>query len=756
MNSLFSAKGWTRVWVGALVSTAVCVLVALSVDLFNASAMSDEARLRSILTDIFLPIALAGPLSLFFLMKLRELAISNGHLQVTLNAMGQGLSGFDASYRLSIWNARYAELFGMDAQDLRAGRPFVELLERQRETGNFSGSAAALQDSIVQEYRNGVPFVNVTSRANGVVVRTVHMPAPDGGWIATHEDITGQHAQQELLELQNVRFSAVLNNMRQGVCMFDGDHKLVSANPPFLELYGVAETLVAPGATLSGLERAFESCGMVPKDASGRALHLSPIEEATEQVFELVDGRFVRVVGKPIHGGGWVSTHEDVTEQRRVEAQMAHDALHDALTGLPNRRFLEKELAAREVAYAKTCGGLALLHVDIDRFKQINDTLGHSAGDAILVHAAQVLKSSVRDTDFVARVGGDEFIIVSSFASRPNYLRGLARRVISRMSRPVRYEGRECRSGVSVGIAHHVGRDLDVKDLLVRADLALYRAKTAGRGRAEFFAEALQQRIIQTKTLADEIMFAVERDEFDVHFQAKVDAQNYYLTGLEALVRWNHPTRGILSPAQFLQTAEELGVVPAIDHMVLDKVIGAQGRWEREGIEVPRVSVNISSRRLHDPNLIRHIEQLNIVPSRLSFELLESIYLDGDDDMASFNIDRLREKGIQIDIDDFGTGHTSIVALLKVRPHRLKIDRQLIAPIGTSEAQRGLVGSIIEIGHSLGVSAVAEGVETLEQARILAELGCDELQGYAFSRPAGFEETTKFLLESRLKPARRA
>ena len=406
LKSLFSAKGWTRVWVGALISTLVCVLAALSVDLVNASAMSDEARLRSILTDIFLPIVLAGPLSLYFLKKLRELAISNSNLQVTLNAMGQGLSGFDAGYRLSIWNARYAELFGLDLGDVGPGRPFLDLLELQRSNGDFEGSAQALQDTIVRENANGVPFINVTARANGVVVRTVHMPAPEGGWIATQEDVTVQHAQQELLELQNVRFAAVLNNMRQGICMFDSEHRLVSANPPFLELYQVTESLVVPGAALSNIISAFEQSGMVPKDPSGNALQLRPILTATERVFELRDGRFVRVVGKPISGGGWVSTHEDVTEQRRVEAQMAHDALHDALTGLPNRRFLEKELAARDRACAKSGEGLALLHIDLDRFKQINDTLGHRAGDAILVHAARVLRGSVRAADFVARVGG--------------------------------------------------------------------------------------------------------------------------------------------------------------------------------------------------------------------------------------------------------------------------------------------------------------------------------------------------------------
>lgn len=191
LKSLFSAKGWTRVWVGALISTLVCVLAALSVDLVNASAMSDEARLRSILTDIFLPIVLAGPLSFYFLKKLRELAISNSNLQVTLNAMGQGLSGFDAGYRLSIWNARYAELFGLDLGDVGPGRPFLDLLELQRSNGDFEGSAQALQDTIVRENANGVPFINVTARANGVVVRTVHMPAPEGG---VDRDARGRHS----------------------------------------------------------------------------------------------------------------------------------------------------------------------------------------------------------------------------------------------------------------------------------------------------------------------------------------------------------------------------------------------------------------------------------------------------------------------------------------------------------------------------------------------------------------------------------
>lgn len=422
-----------------------------------------------------------------------------------------------------------------------------------------------------------------------------------------------------------------------------------------------------------------------------------------------------------------------LTESKNAELNLAkahieYAALHDSLTGLPNRRYLDELLAESGEPGRRT----ALLHLDLDRFKQINDTLGHAAGDTMLMHASKVIKANAGAADFVARIGGDEFVLVSRGLD-DDELSALADRIIEEMRQPVDYRGHPCRFGVSIGIAANSG--VDVKQLLINADLALYRAKSRGRNRYEFFNEELQSEIVRTKQIADEILGGLERHEFIAYYQPQFDASTLEIVGVEALSRWKHPRRGILAPDAYLKVAEELNVVALIDRIVLKHALENFERWSQSHLNIPHVSVNVSARRLEDKDLIEGLRKLAIKPGTVSFELVESIFLDENDDLVTWNIDHIKELGIDIEIDDFGTGHASIVSLLKLRPRRLKIDRQLITPITGSMAQRQLVASIIDIGKSLGIEVVAEGVETMEHARILKELGCDILQGYLFGRP---------------------
>lgn len=417
------------------------------------------------------------------------------------------------------------------------------------------------------------------------------------------------------------------------------------------------------------------------------------------------------------------------SELELAKSRIEHNAMHDSLTGLPNRRFLDEMLES--FSRKPGDGRIALLHIDLDRFKQINDTLGHAAGDAMLIHAAEVLSANVRDHDFVARIGGDEFVVVCWNCDDKELAR-LAERIIAEMRRPVYYQGHQCRFGVSVGIATDDGPNFVGKDILVNADIALYRAKSNGRNRYEFFSNALQEKIVNTKRVADEILGGLERHEFVAYYQLQFDARTLEIAGVEALARWKHPTRGILAPDNFLSIAEELNVVSTIDRTVLEQALASFDEWASEGLRIPRVSVNVSARRLQDKELIKGLRDLNIRTGTVSFELVESIFLDESDDLVTWNIEQIKHLGIDIEIDDFGTGYASIVSLLKLRPRRLKIDRQLISPIVESEQQRQLVASIIEIGRSLGIEVIAEGVETMEHVRILQTLGCDMLQGYAF------------------------
>jgi diguanylate cyclase (GGDEF)-like protein len=448
----------------------------------------------------------------------------------------------------------------------------------------------------------------------------------------------------------------------------------------------------------------------------------------------------------------------NLAETRNAELEAAtarneHTALHDSLTGLPNRRYLDTMLDSHAATGSTAGSGAALLHLDLDRFKQINDTLGHAVGDAVLIHTAKVLTSTVRSSDFVARVGGDEFVVVCNRDISTDQLKQLADRIIQRLRQPVPYKDHQCRIGVSIGIAVDDDGPVDGPRLMVNADIALYRAKSRGRNRYEFFTEDLQSEIVRTKRVADEILAGLERNEFVPHYQLQFDAKTLEVAGVEALARWNHPIDGLQTPAGFLKIAEELNVVSIIDRLVLDQTLHDFYRWQKAGLPVPRASVNVSARRLQDEELINSLSSLSIKPGTVSFELLESIFLDDNDELVVWNVNQIKELGIVIEIDDFGTGHASIVSLLKLQPRRLKIARQLIGPIAESAQQREVVQSIVQIGRSLGVEVIAEGVETMQQAKILKDLGCDILQGYALSRPMSARGIMEFLSSRRRRAA---
>jgi diguanylate cyclase (GGDEF)-like protein/PAS domain S-box-containing protein len=433
-----------------------------------------------------------------------------------------------------------------------------------------------------------------------------------------------------------------------------------------------------------------------------------------------------------------------------ARAEMEYNASHDALTGLANRRKLD-EVCKNLPDDARP----AVLHIDLDRFKQINDTLGHAAGDQILTHAAKILSDNAPKDSLVARVGGDEFVILI-YSSPPNAdLENLAMRIITASEAPYVFDGAECRFGMSVGIATNRMSNEVGSTLFANADLALYLAKNEGRGRCRFYKTDLSVAVQSKKQLGDELLAALERDEFFCLYQPQFNAQTLQLSGVEALVRWRHPSGEIRFPDQFLPTAEEVGVVNRIDRLMLLTAIEHMQNWADEGLDTPRVSVNVSAQRLTDSQLIADLDLIDQSPGQFAFELLESVFLDTQNTQLAENLSLIRAKGVEIEIDDFGTGHASIVGLLHLKPTRLKIDRQLIQPIDSSDQQRQLVESILHIGRLQNIAVVAEGVETLAHIEILQELGCDYLQGFGLAAPMYVDKLTELLRISQ-KEARAA
>lgn len=431
-------------------------------------------------------------------------------------------------------------------------------------------------------------------------------------------------------------------------------------------------------------------------------------------------------------GANWDVTHDValMDDLERARNRIESLVYQDELTGLANRRGLTEQLSLWE--RVPECY-VAVIHVDLDRFKSINDTMGHRVGDAMLKHAANTLRALVGGDDFIARIGGDEFVILCARPGNSNALSALAQDIVSRLRTPVIFEDQTCRFGASVGLAW--ASSINVLHTFVDADIALSHAKALGRNQVQLFTPRLQEEINNNKRLADEIAVAVETNQFVPFYQPQYFAKSLRLAGLETLARWNHPSRGIITPDGFLKVANEIDLIAAIDKQIADAAIGHFNDWRASGLIVPRLAVNVSARRLQDPWLIKAMSADHVPKTGLSFELLESMFLDDLGEDAHKVVSDLKDLGIDIEIDDFGTGHASIVGLLKLSPKRLKIDRSIIGPIVHSKEQRALVRSIIEIGHSLGIEVIAEGVETKSHIKILQRLNCDILQGFVFGRP---------------------
>ncbi|WP_416795586.1 EAL domain-containing protein [Ciceribacter azotifigens] len=563
---------------------------------------------------------------------------------------------------------------------------------------------------------------------------------------------------QEELHALSQRLDIALEASKIGVWELDLTTGTLDWDGRMAQLYGVE---MSAGSTYETWRGALHPDDVEEAEWVFRACIAEGTDYATEFRIVTPSGeiRHIRALGtqyrdsflrQKMVGVNWNVT-ADVTLQQelreakaRAESQnrelelarqhMEHNSLHDALTSLPNRRYLDQYLA-KLGEKAGDSEHFTLLHIDLDRFKDINDTLGHGAGDHILRQAALRLRESIRAEDFVARIGGDEFVVVCAGALKEREHLELAKRLIDAINLPLAYAGHECRIGASIGVASRADSGMQIEQLLVNADIALYEAKRHGRNRVERYNDDLKSLTITTKKTADAILRSLEKSDFVAYFQPQFDAHTLEISGVEALARWEHPELGILGPDKFLKVAENLNVVSQIDAMILDQALFQLARWRANDLDIRKVSVNISAQRLFDEALFQHLDRLKLLPGSLSFELLESISFDDKGSAVVESIERIRRYGIDIEIDDFGTGYASILSLLKISPRRLKIDRQLTFPIIESPAQRRLISSIVEIGRSLGIEIVAEGVETMEHAAILRDLGCQSLQGYALARP---------------------
>ena len=527
--------------------------------------------------------------------------------------------------------------------------------------------------------------------------------------------------------------SAALENMIQGLSVFDEDRRLVTFNRQYAELYGIPAHLLVAGTPFSKIRASLIAGGTLRDPPKDNARILEAAREAGGQVeVELLDGRVIEVRLRPMPSGGWLGTHEDVTEARRSVGKIAYLASHDTLTGLPNRVTFADRL--EEALSSAQDRGLAVLTIDLDRFKEVNDTLGHPCGDRILKDAAERLRQLAAEGDVVTRLGGDEFAMIHVGVTDPESAGLLAGRIIEALDRPFEFEGHTVVIGASVGISLAPRDSAKGEDLLKMSDLALYRAKNESRGTFRFFEPGMDARLRERRELEADLRVAISEGQFEVHYQPLLDLASGTIRGFEALVRWNHPVRGQIAPLDFISIAEDTNLIIPIGEWVLRQACRDAAQWPDE----VRVAVNLSPAQFKRGDLLAvtmsALAAAELAPERLELEITESVLLHDEAWVRSL-LERIKALGVRIALDDFGTGYSSLSYLRSFPFTKIKIDRSFVADMaGTSDAL-AIVQATIQLSERLGLETTAEGVETREQLDLLIREGCTQVQGFHISRP---------------------
>jgi diguanylate cyclase (GGDEF)-like protein len=543
-------------------------------------------------------------------------------------------------------------------------------------------------------------------------------------------------AREADLQAQNLRFNAAISNMSQGLVMFDADARLVICNPRYIEMYGIQPDDVRPGHTLRHLINRRAANGTFSGDPEQYIESLSATIKAgvpTSRFVELEDGRTIALVDVPMAGGGWVATHEDITERRRSEMKIAHMARHDALTDLPNRVLLRERLS-EALTHVERGKRLAVLCLDLDQFKNVNDSLGHPTGDELLRAVAGRLRGCVRDTDTISRVGGDEFSIIQTDIEDATDAERLARRISEAIGAPYDLHGHLVVVNTSIGIALAPADGTDANELLKNADMALYGAKADGRGVYRFFEPNMDARMKARRALELALRKALVNGEFELYYQPVVNLDNEDVLCCEALLRWNHPEHGMVAPADFIPVAEEIGLIVSIGEWVIRRACREATSWPDD----IRVAVNLSPTQLNSktllPTVLSALAAAQLPAHRLELEITEAVLIQNTE-VTLRTLHSLRSLGIRISMDDFGTGYSSLSYLRSFPFDKIKIDRCFITGLGDSNESAAIVQAVAGLAQRLNMTTTAEGVETRAQLDCVRELGCTDVQGYFYSPP---------------------
>ena len=688
-------------------------------------------------------------------------------LEDAIQSMSDGFVMWDADDRLIVCNERFRDLYAASKPFIKPGALFEDIIRGGALAGQYPQAGDDLEK-----------FVRRAVASHREANETIERLLPDGRWILVTErrtasggvvgirtEITAiKQAQEELgtahdrinetmavvqaqnkvllerdraLRTQNILFDAALNNMPHGLLMADSDGAVIVCNERFRTMLG-HDSPIRQGMKIEALFVTGSSGGMIDPSVLGemsrRQLDMAAQRQSGTFVASGKNGFALSVTQRPMSEGGFVAIYEDVTEKERAEQRIRFLAHHDPVTGLPNRILFRTRLETMLAETEERGEQVALLCLDLDKFKDVNDTLGHPAGDLLLAGVAARLRASLRRSDLVARLGGDEFAVALRSRNAGVKARAVADRIIAAIGAPFTLGDRMVTIGVSIGAALAKERAADVDGLLKNADLALYEAKGSGRGTYAQFEPRMEARLLQRMAIEEEMGRALREEQFSLAYQPLFELATGRVLGFEALLRWNHPERGVISPADFVPIAEETGLINEIGAWAIN-------RASADIVGLPAdvmVAVNLSPVQLKNDStvsiIIDALGEAGLAPSRLELEITESALL-GDDPRIIAHLHRLRDLGVRIVLDDFGTGYSSLSYLRRFPFHKIKIDKLFVREATTRSDCAAIVTSVVELAQRLGMATTAEGIETKEQLDLVRRLGCTEGQGYLLGKP---------------------
>ncbi len=665
----------------------------------------------------------------------------------------------DGAGRLAYVNPRFAQVIGYEIATDFIGKPLIDFISdadraavREAMSGLLSGKVATVEIAATILQKQGAA-IDVIAQGS---LSTFHGKSAIVGVVV---DVTERKKIQERLQFANALFTAQLEGSPDGILVADQNRRIVLFNHRFGEMWRIPQSVVAEGSD----DVVLRAGTLQLKDPQGfydRVIRLyDHPEEIGDEDIDFKDGRVFHRYSASLYDAarkhlGRVWFFRDITAQKQAEAELRHTSRHDGLTGLANRRvFMER--VQQEIAWAERGGKtFAVLFLDLDHFKDVNDTLGHPTGDDLLCAVADRLRSSARETDLVARFGGDEFAVIATAVGKPADAANIADKFVAAIGDSFSIQGNDIQSGISIGIAVYEPGDPNPETLLAHADVALYRAKADGGAEYRFFTNAMDAEVRTRVRMSAELREAIASGQLFLHYQPQVEAQTGRIIGVEALVRWNHPRRGVLSPGEFIQVAETAGLSVALDRWVKREACGQGRDWLDADIEPVVISVNVSGAQFKRPIELENdvalvLELSGLPPHLLELELTETVLMEASHDHNEV-LARLRKRGVRLAIDDFGTGYSSLDYLRRYPADRVKIAQDFVRQIAFDPGSAAIVRATIALTRELGMVAIAEGVETREQFELLKAWGCTQVQGFYFAKPLAPEDILPLLLRGRI------